>query len=83
MYIILSNDWPNIEPRFSSTPTTVIGRPLTLKVFPIGSCPAKNFSFTSSPMTVTIAAVSYSCCRKKRPSPMVLSSIACMLGVHP
>ena len=83
MYIILSNDWPNIEPRFSSTPTTVIGSPRTLTVLPMGSWPAKNFSRTSAPMTATIAAVSYSCWRKKRPSSIVLSSMSCMFGVQP
>jgi hypothetical protein len=35
-----------MDPRFSSTPTTVIGSPLMFSVLPIGSRPAKNFSLT-------------------------------------
>ena len=83
MYALLSSDWPNAEPRCSSTPTIVNGSSLILIVRPIGSSPAKNLSLRSVPITQTIAECSTSCGSRNRPSEMLLSSISAKLAVTP
>ena len=79
----MSSDWPNIEPRAASTPTT---RSSTLRmriVRPTASPEGKKRSRRSMPITHTAAEPSTSKGSRKRPSWIVLSSMRAMFAVTP